>query len=201
MKTILITQKIEFNSDTNQRMDCLDQRWIKFLSDCNYISLLVPNNMQALLKIIELVKVDGIILSGGNDLDIFGGGVPERDLVERFLIEYGINNQVPVLGICRGMQIIQQYFDVPLHRIEGHVGSHFIDSIYGTKKVNSYHNYGSRDTISDLQVLARSGDGIVECFIHSNRLVMGIMWHPEREDEQDVEFTKGLIMRFMSLEL
>lgn len=199
MKTILITQRVDVDRITGQRNDSLDQRWINYLIQLNCNVLVAPNNIAMLGKMLDFSTIDGIVLSGGNDLDIFGGSVPERDLVERSLIEYGVKNSIPIFGVCRGMQIIQQYFNVQIYRVEGHIGPHEIDGVYGRRVVNSFHNYGTRESVPDLQVMARSSDGVVEAVMHLDHLIMGIMWHPERECNKESEFSKNLFMNFMRL--
>ena len=48
------------------------------------------------------LKINGIILSGGNNI----GDVKERDITETYLLKYAETNEIPVLGICRGMQML-----------------------------------------------------------------------------------------------
>lgn len=50
-----------------------------------------------------------LVLTGGNSLTMLDGDAPERDLVEKELLRYADNKNIPVLGVCRGMQLMQEF--------------------------------------------------------------------------------------------
>lgn len=178
---IAVTQRVEVIEAYKERRDELDQRWAVLLQQFGMIPLLIPNQADVAKKMLESLPIDGILLTGGGDLECYGGTAPERDAVEKLLLEHAILNLKPVLGVCRGMQAIQDYFGVPLQKISNHVAaSHKIYFEGRPFVVNSYHAWGTDETVQELTVLARSDDGIVEAIKHTRYPIEGVMWHPER---------------------
>jgi gamma-glutamyl-gamma-aminobutyrate hydrolase PuuD len=181
MKPVAITQRVSVVSCSDERRDCLDPAWTKFLACCGLLPVLMPNVIEAALALFERAGIAGLILTGGNDLAVLGGDAPERDAVENTLLDLAERRQLPVLGVCRGMQIIQQRFAIPLHHVEGHVAREQVIRIGDERKiVNSYHHFGAVESRSPLDVWAVAEDGVVEAVRHSSQRLTGIMWHPER---------------------
>lgn len=181
MKKIFITQRVQIIDGYNERRDCLDQKWNELLMECGLLPVIIPNSLETVNNIIENIKPNGILLTGGNDLIRYGGDANERDQLEYMLIDYAITNDIPLLGVCRGMQIILDYFGVPLVKVKNHVTkSHTIKSSSEEKKVNSYHNFGALECSDELKVIFRSDDKVIEQIEHKDYNINGIMWHPER---------------------
>lgn len=166
--------------------------------------------------IAELCRpLDGLLLTGGGDIDptLFGEEphpglgeiIPERDEMEIKLVQWFIENKKPILGICRGCQILNialggdmiqdfkgQKPDVIQHsqRAPRYHASHTIElkegsllhSIFGELqvKVNSYHHQAVRQPAPSLIASAHAKDGVVEA-IESKQgdFVVGVQWHPE----------------------
>lgn len=180
-KIVAVTQRVTVIESYNERRDAIDQRWADFLSECDILPVLLFNNFNVSHKLLQIIQINGILFTGGNDLCIYGGDAPERDQTEKALLEYAIDNKIPLLGVCRGMQIIQDYYGIKLERIEGHVTSEQTVIADGeAKKVNSYHRWGTNQTRKPLRVWAKAVDGVVKAVKHENGLVQGVMWHPER---------------------
>ena len=181
MKMVAITQRVSVVPAYGERRDCLDQAWTKFLAACGLLPVLLPNVTGAALALCGRAGVGGLVLTGGNDLAVLGGDAPERDAVESALLDLAERRRLPVLGVCRGMQMIQQRFAVPLQRVEGHVAQRQVIRINGERKeVNSYHRFAAFDSRPPLEVWAVAGDGVVKAIRHSAQPITGIMWHPER---------------------
>ncbi len=181
MKTVAITQRVSVVPAYAERRDCLDQAWTKFLAACGLLPVLLPNVGEAALAICAEARIAGLVLTGGNDLAVFGGDAPERDVVENALLDFAERRGLPVLGVCRGMQLIQQRFAIPLCRVEGHVAQRQTIRIDGQpKEVNSYHRFAALDSRPPLDVWAVADDGVVKAIRHSTWPITGIMWHPER---------------------
>ena len=181
MKAVAITQRVSVVSAYGERRDCLDQAWTKFLAACGLLPLLLPNVTEAALALCEGTGIAGLLLTGGNDLAVLGGDAPERDAVENALLDLAEQRALPVLGVCRGMQVIQQRFAIPLRRVEGHVAQRQVIRIDGEpREVNSYHRFAAFNSRPPLDVWAVAADGVVKAIRHSAQPITGIMWHPER---------------------
>lgn len=179
MKTVAVTQRVVTDPPHGTRRDCLDQVWIKFLLGCGLIPIPIPNSVDAALPICE--KVSGIVLTGGNDLTAYGGDAPERDKTETALLDLAERRDLPVLGVCRGMQMIQHCFGVGLERVQGHVAPRQRISIDGRSvEVNSFHNFGATEVHPPLITWAIADDGVIKAVRHPDRRIIGVMWHPER---------------------
>nr|WP_325185718.1 gamma-glutamyl-gamma-aminobutyrate hydrolase family protein [uncultured Oscillibacter sp.] len=187
---ILYTQRVEIITAYHERRDCADQRIARFLQACGFIPVPVNNLPEFAEEFAGCVRPAGILLTGGNDLAAYGGNAPERDATERVLLDYAVQRDLPVLGFCRGMQMIADYFGNTLQPVKNHVACrHKITGDLPHKSVNSYHNWGVSTIEDPLYALERTEDGIIEAICHRERSVMGIMWHPEREDpfaEEDI---------------
>ena len=112
------------------------------------------------------------------------------------MIKFAIKNKNPLFGVCRGMQIINKFFDGTISTSEksNHVGKYHNINIINQNffkffknkntKVNSFHNnliYNEnlgRDLIPFATI---SEDGTVEGFFHKFFPIIGVMWHPERQ--------------------
>jgi N5-(cytidine 5'-diphosphoramidyl)-L-glutamine hydrolase len=183
MKAIAITQRVVVDPRYSERRDCLDQAWIRFIMGCGLMPVPVPNSAVAARALCEKVPVDGIVLTGGNDLAVLGGDAPERDVAESSLLDFAEQQGLPVLGVCRGMQVIQHRLGIPLRRVEGHIASRQVIRIEGRKvEVNSYHNFGSVENRAPFEVWAVADDGVIKAIRDAGRGIVGVMWHPERLD-------------------
>jgi gamma-glutamyl-gamma-aminobutyrate hydrolase PuuD len=181
MKAVAVTQRVSVVPAHGERFDCLDQGWTKFLAACGLLPVLLPNVIEAALALCEGTGIVGLVLTGGNDLAALGGDAPERDSVENALLDFAERRALPVLGVCRGMQVIQQRFAIPLCRVEGHVAQRQVIRIEGEpREVNSYHHIAAFDSRPPLDVWAVADDGVVKAIRHSAQPITGIMWHPER---------------------
>lgn len=198
IKYIAITQRIDIIESYNEIRDCLDIKWAELIMKCGFLPYILPNNLEIVKLMLENKEcIQGILLTGGNDLYKYNGNAQRRDIVEYYLIEYAIKNNMPLLGICRGMQIIQDYYKVKLYKISGHVGTKH-DIIYNNNlyKLNSYHNYGTTQNNENLHVIMRSEDGIIEVIRHKKYNIYGTMHHPERInpfDINDIELIKKVM--------
>jgi putative glutamine amidotransferase len=181
MKAVAITQRVSVVPAYGERRDCLDQAWTKFLSACGLLPVLIPNVTEAAIALCEGNAITGLVLTGGNDLAALGGDAPERDAVENVLLDLAERRRLPVLGVCRGMQLIQQRFAIPLCRVEGHVAQRQVIRIEGKRQeVNSFHHFAAFESRPPLDVWAVADDGVVKAIRHTAQAITAIMWHPER---------------------
>jgi len=181
MTCVALSQRVEVIAGRGERRDSLDQRWAAFLDRCGIAPVPVANSAEALPRLLGSLPLRGVVLTGGGDLVEYGGDAPERDATERALLRYALDKDLPVIGVCRGMQTVQHFFGVPLALVQGHVAAQLTITIAGRReRVNSYHDYGARSTVPDLEVWAAADDGVVKAVRHRRHRVEGIMWHPER---------------------
>ncbi len=192
-----ITQRVDVSA-TGERRDALDQQWQRFLASIGMIALPLSNlSLQdggddSFRRWRSAFPVDALILSGG--ATPAGKGVPEeettpeRDRFERILVGHCLKRGMPVLGVCRGFQMLAAYFGGTLTRVDGHVATRhritFTEDRSGEiREVNSYHNYAvdPRSFPACLEKLATAEDGCLEAFRHRELPAFAIMWHPERE--------------------
>lgn len=170
-----------------------------------------------------LDAVDGVLFSGGADVDArhFGeenrkcGGeiAPERDGFELLLAGMAIARKMPVLGICRGLQLLNIalggtiYQDIavcrpqeillkhwqeapdwyPVHDVRITAGSR-IHGIYGTSRlgVNSYHHQAIKEPGKGLAVTAVTSDGTIEAIEGmGDSYLTAVQWHPELMWQED----------------
>lgn len=191
-KVIALTQRVEIIESVGERRDALSQEWTILAQACGFLPLFLPNHLPAVQKLLEEFLADGFLLTGGNDLVSYGGNAPERDELERYLIEISIEKQLPLLGICRGMQMLLDYFGTPLQKVDGHIRQeHSLDN---GDTVNSFHAWGAVECRAPLTARAHSDDGVVEKLGHERySWIHGIMWHPERHHpfrKRDVNFIR-----------
>ena len=197
MKRIAVTQRVETFYGGKERRDCLDQAWTTLLQSFGAIPLPLPNALSDPGRYLSMLGVEGVILSGGNDLAELAdpeqeGTASERDATERAIVSHCIGHRVPLLGVCRGMQAINIFLGGRGTRISRHAGTrHSVQAQAGFAcywpgqfEVNSYHHFGILpDGLAphlDAAVTC-AADGTVEAFCHQSANCVGVMWHPERE--------------------
>jgi gamma-glutamyl-gamma-aminobutyrate hydrolase PuuD len=195
LKIIAISQRVDEYPDRAEARDSLDQQLTSFVATCGAILIPVPNLLHKhhiLLPWLHSVSPTGIILSGGDDIGMF----VERDATEETLLTYSETLGLPLLGICRGAQVISSRAGSKIKRVEGHVAvRHRIrGEING--EVNSFHNNVIADKPNNFSIIARSPDNEIEAIRHDHLPWEGWMWHPEREKKfalRDINRFRALI--------
>lgn len=162
-----------------------------------------------------LEHLDGILLSGGADIGPERYGAesetdayppePERDAFELSLLDAAVAFEMPVLGICRGLQMINVHAGGTLHQhvpkharydIPANSRSHPIDildgsalaSLYGqSHEVNSLHHQTIDQVGADLRVTATDGQHTIEGLEHLHLPIVAVQWHPEMLDTRDTD--------------
>jgi putative glutamine amidotransferase len=177
-------------------------------------ALLVPPSQEAVEETLD--ALDGLVLSGGNDLDprLYGaephpqtkGVAAERDRAELALLDGALARDMPVLGVCRGSQVlnvlrggdlVQHLPDVVGHERHRHVPGSFSDhgveleegsrlaAVLGARApVKSHHHQGYGRLGEGLRIVARADDGTPEALEDPRRrFVVGVLWHPEEGED------------------
>ncbi len=179
MKVVAISQRVDAFLERNETRDALDQRLPAFIASCGYMPVPVPNALGGRLHDwLMVVHPMAIVLSGGNDI----GQCAERDDTELALLAHAMERQLPLLGICRGMQMTAHRAGASLHPVGGHVRTRHQLSGTISAEVNSYHGHSLATCPDGFEVLARSEDGEIEAIRHLSLPWQGWMWHPEREE-------------------
>ncbi|ATV69823.1 MULTISPECIES: gamma-glutamyl-gamma-aminobutyrate hydrolase family protein [Fusobacterium] len=195
------------------------------------VPLIIPFTTDKEVIISQVQVIDALILSGGHDVSPYNYGqepnpklgetFPERDTYDMLLLEESKKRNLPILGICRGSQIINVaaggtlYQDLSL--IPGNVLKHnqvskptlkthkiqieensIISEIFGKETmVNSFHHQALDKVADDFKVVARASDGVVEAIEHKTyKFLVGVQWHPEMlavECDEARELFKRLI--------
>ena len=187
----------------DEKRDALSQEWTFIMEKLDAFPILIPNTLSDVISFLESMELDGLILSGGGNI----GDNSERDQTEKKIIEFGISNNLPIFGVCRGMQVLNKYFGGTIVRTTNseHVGKPHSVSLTNEKfasflntdslKVNSFHyNIIKKDDLGkNLKIFALSNDDSIEGFIHEKFPIQAVMWHPEREPNN---FNKLILKKF-----
>lgn len=179
--------------------------------------VLIPNEYP--LDRLQVLRgvLQGILISGGGDIDPMlyqarpdpyaNSIVKERDALEKALVELAVKTDWPLLGICRGLQMlntalggtlftdISSQYDTPItHNQPNEVLPNKLihpvtiepasqlgrATACGELRVNSRHHQAVRETGIGLQVTAKASDGLIEAIEHpGQRFCLGVQWHPE----------------------
>lgn len=176
----------------------------------------IPVHIPVGLDPLEIVPhLDGVVLTGGADIepqryghDPDGNGEyePLRDEREFVLLAGALDRGLPVLGICRGIQVINVHAGGTLHQhLPAHAhfeqdAAHRVhevylepDSILGrmypeAMKVNSLHHQAIDRLGHGLRAVATDGDGLIEAVENAEGRVLGVQWHPEMYHEPEPIF-------------
>jgi putative glutamine amidotransferase len=200
-----ITMRVGQAAGSGELRDCLAQDWARYLAafapDVAWMP--VPNLGAAVAEFIQHWQLDGFILSGGNDL----GSCPIRDKTENTVIDHAVRNALPVFGVCRGLQLLQQRGGGALRRCEPkthlaqkhavHLRTDLLEfDAPGRTTVNSFHNWAvpANTLAPSLELLAASDDGCVEAVRHRAAPITAVQWHPERErDNLQAQLDRNLL--------
>lgn len=195
--------------------------YLEMLERHKLVPLIFPytTNKLVLEKLIK--QVDGLLFTGGHDvnpalydeqkLDVCGNTLVIRDELEKYVFERAVERDIPMLGICRGLQLFNVLYggtlyqdlptqfnttlnhtqkppyDVPVHRI-----TFTEDSLFGKAlgltdyEVNSFHHQAIKDLAPNTTVLAMSEDGLVEAIqLKPLSFAVAVQWHPEYLAKED----------------
>jgi putative glutamine amidotransferase len=201
----------------------IPNNYVRAVDEAGGRPLLVPPVEDGIEEALDAVQ--GLVFSGGSDLDpdyyaaeahpeTFGVH-PERDRAELELMNAALDRDMPVLGICRGIQVLNVARGGDLHQhlpeIVGHEGHKhdppgvFIDhdvaiepettlaTILGRRHAVKSHHHQGLDALGEgLRVSAHAEDGSVEAVEDpARRFALGVLWHPEAGD--DVKLFRALV--------
>ncbi len=158
-----------------------------------------------------LQDCDALLLPGGGDIAPFYYGEEVKgseeadsflDSVQFAVLDDFVRKDKPVMGICRGLQLLNVYFKGSLFQdlpsAANHVakdrenkvdnvhavcceGEHFLKELYGkTFYVNSWHHQGIKEPGEGIEVLLRAEDGVIEAIRHREKKIFALQFHPER---------------------
>ncbi|MBI4640484.1 MAG: gamma-glutamyl-gamma-aminobutyrate hydrolase family protein [Candidatus Tectomicrobia bacterium] len=219
------------NSD-QRTLQFVPVTYIRAIESAGGVPLLLPlvGDKEVIREM--LLRLDGLLLTGGVDLNpmIYGEepdvklGVidPERDEMELSITREALEREVPILGICRGIQTLNVAAggtliqDIPsqtesrLKHSQNSVSSLITHSVFiepGTLlheifgesqiSVNSYHHQAVKDVAPGFQISARSPDGVIEGIERiGDQFALGVQWHPEMLYEKYSLFQK-LFLRWI----
>ena len=176
-----VTMRVLEAQGYHEPRDALAQDWSSFISAAlpNAAWLPLPNLGANKIRIYcEKWGINRLILTGGEDI----GVSTIRDETERDLLVWAKERAVPVLGVCRGIQMMAVWAGVALKPVEGHVRTRHLLRGDFMHEVNSFHNYGLADCPHGFEVTARAEDGEIEAIRNTEQNWEGWMWHPEREN-------------------
>jgi putative glutamine amidotransferase len=196
----------------DMRAVLVPERYVTSVEAAGGLALVIPPRSATDPRVLD--RLDGLVLSGGPDVDPARFGQdphpetlvkPERDAAEFALLAAALDRDVPVLGVCRGMQVmavqgggtLEQHLpdrhgedrhragpgQLSEHAVTTQAGSRIRDLLGPTSVVNSYHHQGVADP-GRYTVTGHADDGTIEVLeLPDRRFVLGVQWHPEMSDD------------------
>ena len=216
-----------------QPLTQLTEAYSSAVAQAGGVPLLIPSFLEKTARKALFRRLDGLLFSGGGDIEprryhnAYAGRLvsvnPARDELELDLLQMAASSGKPLLGICRGAQLMNValggtlYPDLatePAGPIKHDLGgseravlAHTVTTEAGTVlaailaehsiDVNSHHHQGLREIPPSLRVAARAPDGLVEAVeIPEHRFALAVQWHPEWLTGQS--WTRGLFRAFVA---
>ncbi|MFJ2621240.1 gamma-glutamyl-gamma-aminobutyrate hydrolase family protein [Glutamicibacter sp. NPDC087344] len=208
----------EHNPGFQLELDELNTNTLTQIHQTGHLPELISSWQLSLEQLQQIVdRSDAVIIMGGEDVDpqLYNGPLsypgsgshePQADRTQIAAIHHAIATDTPLLGICRGLQLINvalggtliQDLDPALaHRGEGtdpfaqtHV-SVVDDELAVDLSALSAHqctHHQAIDSLGDgLQIVARSADGVIEAVVHHTAKLTGVQWHPEHSQTADTQ--------------
>lgn len=183
---VALTLRVTNAAGYHEPRDSISHDWLARLAEWAMTPLLIPNRLAEPAAYLDGMEPDLLVLTGGDDV----GATPERDATEAALLDHALARGLAILGVCRGMQLVNLRLGGTLGPVAGHVAQpHPVaiepawHGIYGAETtVNSFHAHGipAAALAPGLVAAARDGDGNVEAFHGGARPMAAVMWHPER---------------------
>lgn len=205
-KIIGLTCQKTFKDDKWIQM--INQDYITYVEETGAIPIVLPISRESIDEKLELI--DGLILIGGDDINpkMYNEDCLKytetldliRDDYEEGLIKMCLEKHIPMLGICRGMQMINVVLGGTLYQdnamytkhlpqtLPRDIASHninidkesFLYPVLGNQTaVNSFHHQSIKCLAEGLRVSAISTDGVIEAIEHIRLPIYGVQWHPE----------------------
>ena len=191
VKRLAVTMRTS-NPDTGRRGDWLDPAWAATIGAAlpSWRWFPVPNLSGDSVDLARSGGADAILFTGGEDV----GEAEVREATERRLLAWGVERRMPVVGVCRGLQLVQSFFGGVLDRASGsHDAGRVHDvcafdafgaTVLGASRARlpSYHRHAVHlDRLSpELVPWAVAPDGVVEGLRHRDLPIVAAQWHPER---------------------
>ena len=219
MENLLISQKIRIDK-YGQLLDNLERNYTIYFNSLNFNLYPISNYILNIDNYLDGIKYNGLVLSGGGDINpdfIVADNKKQyqyyyqREKIENKLIRRMIDEGLPILGICRGMQKLNAYFG---GKITGDIFNdindrtpgkeHFVEfkkkifDLKGKYKVNNYHNHGikSKQVADDFDIFTIDNKyDVIERIIHKNLPIIGIHCHKKKK-KINLELNKILITKF-----
>ena len=187
MRNFIVSSKL-FRDKYGVWNSTYDEDIQKFL---NLLNLKIYPFLQNKGKISKSFKnADGLLLLGGGDLYKYDKKEENRlrDNIEKKLFKYFFRSNKPIIGICRGFQMIMDIYGVQMKKGKGHIrkfhnlkleSSRFLK--LKNSKVNYYHNYIVEELPINFNIVSKMKDGSIEISEHKHKKILCFMFHPERK--------------------
>lgn len=205
---------------------------IRMVAEAGGVPVLLPNPLDEDKLKAALELVDGLYLPGGVDVDPhlygeeplsgMGSFDPDWDALDVVAAQVALERNVPVLGICRGMQVLNVaaggtlYQDIPSqvpgalkhaqrgprwaasHAVQLDEDSRLAKTFGETElRINSYHHQSVKDVAPGFRAVAKAPDGVIEAIESTmHRYALGVQWHPELMVEREPMY-KALFADFI----
>lgn len=191
-KNIIAGIPIRFYYENKKEIIGIYNRYLDYLESNGFIVLfLTKHNIKYLIN-----KIDCLILIGGGDvnphlynkIDNFINFDSRLDNLEYYAISMSLNMNMPILGICRGLQILNVFFSGTLKEIPNtHNGLHTINMQNNYHKTtNSFHHQCIDVLASNFTVHSKTDDEVIEEIEDKKRMIFAVQYHPEINNDLSV---------------
>lgn len=222
--------RIGISANRRDGLSCIAETYIQAVLDAGGAPVLIPaiTDIKALTVLVS--ELDGLVMSGGGDINpLYLHEEPIRQLqdvdtlrdeYDLILLRLAANRQIPIMGICRGHQIMNVAFggsvyqdihsqtnhpllkhsqtlarEYPSHTVTLEPGTNRLRTIFNDKEpilVNSFHHQAVKEVAPGFRATATAPDGINEAMENTEKPIFGVQWHPEAMAPQGDEQMKAL---------
>ena len=232
-KESLQPPRIGISANRRDGLSCIAETYVQAVLDAGGAPVLIPviTDLKALTVLVS--ELDGLVMSGGGDINplyLHEEPIPQlqdvdtlRDEYDLILLRLAANRQIPIMGICRGHQIMNVAFggsvyqdihsqanhallkhsqtlarEYPSHTVTLEPGMNRLRTIFNGEKqilVNSFHHQAVKEVAPGFRATATAPDGINEAMEHTEKTIFGVQWHPERLGPNGIRLLHAFLSR------